>query len=207
MLVVSAADGRFKLFAHQLARRCRLLGYRTKIYDLGGLGFGEHFTVTDRCFVENGWYNVAHPEIQWMTRALHKPAVVRDALAAGEDVTYLDADALPVARFDEVWDAPFDICLTARGEDEHTPRLGRINAGVMFFRNSPTGVDAVRRWGAETAAVGNDQLGLSRIGGTTTVPTRIYNYYYFPDKPPAGVKILHFKGEKRRLYFDYMAHM
>lgn len=168
------------------------------MYDLGELGFGTPMKVDHETFVELGYYKVMNPDSGWCSRALHKPDVVQRTQFCGV-MAYMDADAFPVSRFDEVEEIDFDIGVTVRDKTEEYGRLGRINAGVMFFRNTAGMHEFVEQWRQATTELGNDQVALNQIIDTgrykvAEFPTRIYNYYYFPKKPGPEVKIYHFKS-------------
>ena len=193
MKIVTAANLKFKPFLEVLESQCKKLGYTLEIYDLGDLGYGIPSPVEHENFQQHGWYHTMHEN--WRTKALHKPDIIAQALE-DEPIVYLDADAFPVTQFDEVWDQEFDIGVTLRSE--HTPILGPINAGVLFFR--PSAREAVQEWQQLTQEVGNDQRALCHMlqDGKHKFhgfPTRVYNYYYFPDVPGPEVKIFHFKED------------
>lgn len=199
MLIVSSADKRFSNLASHLRSQCKRVGYSLAMYDLGDLGFGTPMTITNETFVELGYYKVMNPDSGWCSRALHKPEVIRRTEFEGT-LAYMDADAFPVARFDEIEEHDFDIGVTVRDKSEEYGKMGRINAGVMFLKNTTGMKEFVREWGLLTAELGNDQVALNKTIDTgkynvKEFPTKIYNYYYFPEKPGPEVKIYHFKSK------------
>lgn len=168
------------------------------MYDLGGLGFGTPMAVSNTTFVKSGYYKVMNPDSGWCSRALHKPEVIRRTEFDGVMV-YMDADAFPVAPINEIEAHDFDIGVTVRDKNEEYGKMGRINAGVIFFRNTPGMKAFLKKWSSLTENLGNDQIALNRTIETgtykvTEFPTRIYNYYYFPERPGPEVKIYHFKS-------------
>ena len=204
MQLVTAANAPFVRYLTNLETQCQRLGYPLQVYDLGGLGRGTPAIVDHPTFHTHGHYHQMHGD--WHSKALHKPTVVQAALA-DQPLAYLDADACPVQRFDEVWESEFDIGVTVRDPQEpHSQTLGEINAGVIFFR--PSVKPFLPRWIALTEELRNDQLALNawiREPGLCVrrFPTRIYNYYYFPETPGPNVKIYHFKQDPQvRPWFD-----
>ena len=49
-------------------------GYHWTVFDLGGLGFGRSFPVTDEVFQSTGCYQTNFQK--WPSRAMHKPQVI-----------------------------------------------------------------------------------------------------------------------------------
>jgi len=202
MKLISAANHRFAPFLENFEAQCKEVGYDHQVYDLGDLGRGISLPVDHPRFQRQGFYHTMQPGQGWRSKGLHKPRVIADALQrfSDEDVIgYLDADACPVRRFDELLSIDFDVLVTQRrpGEPGHEV-LGPINAGVIFFR--PRVLDRIDRWAELTAQLGNDQLALRRwieqvSLSVATVPCLQYNYYYFPEPPPKDVKIYHFKED------------
>lgn len=195
-MIVTAANKRYEQFVQAQQLHCSRLGYRLTVFDLGDLGWGQPNIVTHSHFHEHGWYHQMHGT--WRTKALHKPALIQRALDTSP-LTYLDADAIPVQHFDEVWDHSFDLGVTQRRSDElHQPILGDINAGVLFFR--PSARKYLAKWAELTAKHGNDQRGLQDLIRKTDIkvhyfPCAEYNWYYWPEEPGPDVKILHFKDD------------
>ena len=200
MKIVTAANDKFKIYIDVLQRQCDKLKYDLEIYDLGGLGTGIPADVKHNHFQKHGWYHQMHGP--WRTKALHKPSIISHALK-DEPIAYLDADAFPVARFDEVWDQDFNIGVTERCRDEKDAKvLGPINAGVMFFK--PSAKAAVLEWDKLTRIAGNDQRGMCKLLQNPgsgfkffRFPVRIYNYYRFPETPGPETKIYHFKDDDK----------
>ncbi len=204
-------------------KKARELGLEYTIYDLGGLGAGVPVPVTDTQFHSLGHYQTGNPS--WRARALHKPAVVAKHLERHADGCYLDADALPVAPLELPRDR-WDIAVTVRRGGElpmfEGSRLGvfmgEINAGVIFFVKSENTLRFLRIWEAETQRVSSDQRALNQlIGGNLPrdgsvikragirikcLPTDLYNFYYFPERPPSDVRVLHLKSGMWRKGFE-----
>lgn len=210
MIVITGANYKFEFFAITFVKMCNRIGYVPSVYDLGGLSFGNPMTVDDTTFQKSGYYHVMDGQSGWCTRALHKPDIIGHALNSASDdiITYMDADAFPVSNFDEVLQYDFDIGVTVRNEFENVGKLGRINAGVLFFRKSAE--PFISEWKKLTMDLKNDQVALNKMvnSGKFKVkefPTRVYNYYYFPEAPVPEVKIYHFKSasDVRNEYCNY----
>lgn len=205
MLIISGANYRFKFFAKKLKNQCEKLKYDYKIYDLGGLGFGENFQIDDYNFKTFGYYEVVNESTGWCSRALHKPELILKSNYQGT-IAYMDADAMPVQRFDEIENYNYDIGITVRGPSETCLKLGRINAGVVFIKNTSKKEQFLEEWRRLTIELKNDQIALNRIVENNKkynikeFPASIYNYYYFPKNPSKKVKIYHFKSEKEIRY-------
>ena len=168
-----------------------------KVYDLGGLGFGEQLTVYDDSFINNGYYNIMNSKSGWCSRGLHKPQMILNT-KFDNMLVYMDSDAYPVSRFDEINTLDFDVGVTVR-DGENYGKMSRINAGVIFFKNTVKSHEFMLSWRNRTIEINNDQIALAEEVATGNykileLPTRIYNYYYFPEPPDENVKIYHFKS-------------
>jgi len=206
MIILTAGNYRFKRMVKTSVKQAKKFGYNPVVYDLGGLGFGKPFFVSDPSFREKGYY--------WTTEdgrrstGMHKIALIRECLSTTCDfVAYLDGDAILVDRIDEVA-GNYDIGLTVRMQEEveethrrtkgtHRIYAGYINAGVMLFNNNKNTRHFIGIWERESQKFGgDDQHALNSLlqehfplihDRTITVDnvkirtfdTRIYNYYYF----------------------------
>lgn len=212
MIVVTAANRAYRKAVVRCRRKARAFGLDCHIYDLGNLGLGTPWEVTNHTFQSNGYYCTVG---SWRTRALHKPGIVLDALLKypDQDILYLDADAELVGPWPDV---AADLAVTVRRPDEAAARtkeeatmMGEVNAGVIYFANRPAVHDFVRRWGEETALVRNDQLALNRLVGTglprdgwanrsgvdvRCLPTDLYNFYYFSEQVRPETVVVHYKN-------------
>lgn len=204
MIIITAADWRFKAGAENLQLAAEAFGYRFQAYDLGGLGFGIPHVVNDKQFVQEGFYN--YTTSVWKSKALHKPSVVSHALRdASELVVYLDADTILCDRIDEIV-GDYSIGVTIRRPVEPCVNIGKVNAGVVFF--NPVAADLVAEWEELTEECGNDQRALNRLHQKhpdrfREFPTDLYNWYYFGESQETA-KILHFKDNKHEMgrYID-----
>jgi len=216
-----ADDGpTFKEMIAVSARQAQRLGYRMSIFDLGGLGMGEAFSIEDPTFLAQGYYREISP--LYKSKALHKPLVVKKALSRDDLLLYLDGDAILARPLDDLA-ADFDLAVTLRLPYELTTNYWRatrsitntINAGVILFRASPTVYDFIDRWNALSQRLGSDQWalnelvappGLDAVGSIQVrdglrvlyLSSRQYNFYHFRAEPPsAETRIFHFKSGVR----------
>ncbi len=138
MLVVTAGNTKYdykKTILH-CQKACQRYGYKMRIYDLGGLGFG-HPVDDPRC-------GSPHRNIVYSM----KPELILDAMFHAEPdelVAWIDGDATLIAPIDELETDTFDVAITVR------PKVNRrkttyLNAGVFFVRNNKSGSGFVRHW-------------------------------------------------------------
>lgn len=170
MLIVSAADARMADVAAIWRDRVSRLGYDYILYDLGGLGHGPRLALDHDIFSP---LDESRPGE--FPGCLYKPALVRAVCRQnpGELVVYLDVDAFPLARFDEVDDVTYDVGLTLRMNGDssmppHFRRMGMVNAGVMFFRSSSRSLEYLDGWHAATLALRSDQKAVNESLGLDT---------------------------------------
>lgn len=193
--IVTACNKRYEVFLNVLEKQSAKLGYDLSLYNLGDLDRGIPAYVKDELFNSSGKYHRMHGD--WWTKALHKPKIIEQSLR-DRPIAYLDADAFPIRRFDEIWDSDFDIAVTTRTDEENIHIFGPINAGVIFF--NPSAKPIVKQWLNLTEKMGNDQLALAEIIKNPEfivkkIPAMIYNYYKFPARPPHNTAIYHFKDD------------
>lgn len=216
MIVLTAANYKFKDWLSRAAKTVDAFGYKFLVYDLGGLGYGTKFEIDNLFFQKKGFYSSICST--WKTKALHKPAIVEDCMNKYDDfIVYVDADTLITSELN--LPKGFDLGVTVRRPDEldkepvakNREIMGSINAGVIFFNNAPHVKKFVQSWKKLTLKVNNDQLALNQIINPSrrklipdeqfdvddikvlTFPTDIYNFYYFPESPEQA-KILHYKN-------------
>jgi len=103
MILITAADLRFREIAEEWIDHAKKWGYNYSVYDLGNLGFGtKGFEVQDLNFITRGYYNSYHG--QWKSTGLHKPAIIGHALNTNADnIGYLDADAFVIKHPHHKW--------------------------------------------------------------------------------------------------------
>jgi hypothetical protein len=196
MHFVLAANYRLRVEVQRCIASLEALGYPWTVFDLGGLGIGEPFTVIDKTFHSQGIYSTCYTQRE--TRAMHKPDIVRKLLDNKDPwLVYLDADTFVRRRIDEII-ADYDIGITVRPNTDQLVSESRINAGVLFFHISEATRNFVDQWKQETLAVGNDQAALCNLIRKPTskiseFPVDIYNWYRFPKAPPPEAKILHYR--------------
>lgn len=222
-------DFSFKSVIQQTVRQAEKCGYIPVVYDLGQLGIGEPFHVSDETFAKKGYYTRQIKE-GYKSRSLFKPEVVKFCLNKHKDFTvYLDGDAQLIDCIDEILTNDYDIGVTLRKpselETEWHKRLFEIakyvNAGVIFFNPTPATFGFIDEWEKKTHEVGNDQMALNQLvcpeeypqaNSILTVngirikffPCEQYNYWYFDEGLEKNIKILHFKGLYRKYFpFDW----
>jgi hypothetical protein len=220
MNIVVAGTFAFRDIILESKKRIIKFGYEPCIYDLGGLGFGKKVQVCD-FYKTNGFYHII--ENSWKSKAIHKPKIIYDCMMERRGpVLYLDADALLVSKIDEIFESnDFDFGFTIRRHDElskepvmnHRKIMGQINAGVLFFNHTDKSLNFLSEWEKQIQTHKNDQLALNlmiteillrdgvvntSLGKILTVPTDIYNFYYFNelyfDMIKRKIKIFHLKN-------------
>lgn len=217
MIILTAANKKFKKIVELSIKNTIKLNYKPVIYDLGNLGYGKPYIVKSQTFQKDGFY--CHINNTWKSKAIHKPQIIFDALLEyKKTIVYLDAGAVPYQHLNEIKEKDFDIGLTIRRESEflnepvedHRFVMGKINAGVMFFKYTQQTIKFLSKWIRMSETHKNDQLALNIILNLDfqrnhlisynelkilTVPTDIYNFYYFKEVCPSNVKIIHYKND------------
>ena len=215
----------FRSVIAKTVKKAEEFGYTAEVYDLGTLGMGKPFRVEDQYFVEKGHYEREVVK-GYKSKSLFKPAMVRACLEEHQDLTvYIDGDAELRERIDEIDTDDYDIGVTLRDRLElkgdwyqkHMDIVKYVNAGVIFFNPTRTTAKFLDKWEHLTNEVGNDQMALNKltcpehypeIGSIEIIdgvrvkyfPCLKYNYYYFNEKYPSNVKIMHYKGIVRHFY-------
>lgn len=220
---------RFGSVIRKTTQKAEQFGYTAEVYDLGTLGIGKPFRVKESNFIEKGHYEREVIE-GYKSKALFKPAMVKSCLEQHQELTvYVDGDAELLDCIDEVDSGDYDIGVTVRDKLElesewhqtHFEIVKYVNAGVIFFNATPATARFLDEWERITQEVGNDQMALNKLTCRDHYPTvgsietingvRVkyfsclkYNFYYFGEKNPSNVKIMHFKGVVRHFYpFDW----
>jgi len=204
IITVVAGDKNFIHYTTMAAKHSEVLGYPTRVYDLGGLGFGKPFEAR------------VSPQIG--AKIPSKPNIIRDTLDDVGDndvVVWIDADALILERIDEILEEDFDIGVTVRqpkGKENDLP----INAGIVFVRKTSAALKFVDEWIKLCETGVSDQQELNKLCQVTTkdldtsvtrhntlihvFQCRIYNNSYFAKKPVPHAKIKHYKSKLRHLF-------
>jgi hypothetical protein len=216
VIVVTAGTSGFRKIILRQTRMCKRFGYDHRVYDFGGLGVGEPYTVDPEKLKRT-------ESRQEGFSADFKAELMIKNFRQGETICWLDGDCIPLLPFEPLgkWDA----AVTMRSHDEvgrgHRPRTMFLNSGVVFARN----IEFARRWRKKTIAKDNCQIALNKIclpeltvkycrkaiGKTieSSIGLKVkildameWNCWHIP--PPKHARILHFKEDLRHLAKDYL---
>ena len=198
--VITAADSNFKDFVKKCADSSKTLGYKTTVYNLGGLDYGKPFEgrVSD---------NIG-------AKIPCKPDIIYDAMKntpENDIIVWIDADVIVWDRFDEIVKQNFDIGVTGRKPKDIENDLP-INAGVVFIKNNKRAKKFVKKWIDCCESSVSDQLELNKLCQISSYdintnllrqdtkiyvfPCDIYNNFYFK-KPQMHAKMIHYKSKHR----------
>ncbi len=220
--IISAGTPDYRDMMAENRRRCEALGYRYVAHDLD--------PSTD--------LEGALPPCTFKPELMAKFLYDLGDIAAMEQFNkhevyaWMDADAIVVRPLDDLLSIDFDVAVTLRaGEEIGTtqPTTNYLNAGVVFFRNTPAARVFVADWIEQTRHTRNDQAALNLLVGTgwencgwhswtdyewresydTTImrgglsvhvlPANEWTFSSWGGRPPADVRILHFKHGWREL--------
>ena len=197
------------------------IGYEVCVYDINGeIGFGTRFESD---------FNFKKSLERDTGKLPFKPKLVRKALQDHQQfITYMDADAFAIRRFDEVNTGDYDVGVTMRRPEErgatYWPSLyGFLNAGVLFFNHTPGAFRFIDLWDREleNSKANSDQEALNMVVLQATdlieydkifvwngIRIKVfrcdyYNFYYWPQEPLSGTKIVHCKTDKRMAMEDW----
>lgn len=186
MIFVTAASRSFQ--SHYYRLKDSLTDHKLYTFDLGGLGTGVRFPV----------HSVRRLSGLYTPHSPFKPEIIRYAsemlVPDGSLFGWLDADTRLIRPVPELEDIPFDIAITWDGK--------YINAGVIFFRNTPQTRAFVQDWQRWTGTTKSDEIVLNSLFclfdydklEIVRLENRIYNAP--PQTPDAA--IWHYEGEKAR---------
>jgi hypothetical protein len=227
VIVVTAAGGSaedcatYRRIIEAQAARCQECGYKHLIFDLGGLGIGEPFEVpaSDFTLQING---------DSLPAATFKAALVARGMkkaAQEEIVCWLDADCLPLARFNPLASfSGLEAAVTLRPAAEiglsNNPALDYLNSGVVWIRNNMRGEMFRAEWEDQSHALRTDQGALNQVvapglrgniawnslrgqfhNGVLVLDAAVWNSWH---PPFAGARIAHFKRGLRPQYVNYI---
>lgn len=192
-MIITAGDIKFKRFVDKNKEQAERLGLDMKVYDLGGLGYGEKVDVR-----EGDLDGKAFPP------CIFKIEIIRRSFPG--NVMFLDGDAILQKPLDIQWD--FDIGVTVR-RNWRDGAVGKINAGVMFFADNDRTREFLDLWEETAIELNGDQHAinellkdhiLNRDGlvekdglKVRSFPTDIYNNYYFAEDQ-SKARVIHYKG-------------
>ena len=138
MLIVTAGSDhrRYEVTIRFCEERCKAYGYKFKVYDLGGSGFGTP---------------VSHDKLSSNLKGVRntvKPTLILDAMNNTDEefVAWIDGDATLIKRIDEIAaDSSFDVGITVRAK-RNIKKTHYINSGVLFFRNNAASRQLLQMW-------------------------------------------------------------
>ncbi len=162
MICFTAGTGEYEKIIRKQQDRCKEFGYQHRAFDLGGLGFGDLFHVSDSD-LKPSYNGDSLPPATFKTGLMRK--VMHDDCAEGETCCWLDADCIPLKPFEPV-DARFwDAAVTLRpageiGQSNHQA-LDYLNSGVVWIRKTPHGRMFAEAWDIHTRELNTDQGGLN----------------------------------------------
>jgi hypothetical protein len=201
--VITAADANFKEMVDIAHRSAKDVGYKTIVYDLGGLGYGKPF---------NGRVSDAIG-----AKIPSKPSMILDALNGVEYndiVVWMDADAIMWNRIDEITDEIWDFGVTVR-KPKSSERDDLINAGVVFVRKTESSLKFMDLWIKNCSTGVSDQKELNQLfqfknadylkkKKTQGMVVKcfscdLYNNFYFK-RPQTDAKITHYKSKLRYMW-------
>lgn len=214
-MIITASDKEFERFVRGLCDSALKHGHEIKVFDLGDLGFGKKFAF-DSSGLKDG---LTIDGLTYLPKCQFKPSLIKHALT--EDIIWLDSDTW-IQKPIKV-EGDYDVAVTLRRPEERnidqfSHVSGYLNAGVIFFKNTPQAHKFVDMWIDELSqtTTGSDQEALNRVVMKATdltqygdfnlddikikvLPTDIYNNHYFKENQ-SEAQILHFKGNNKKLY-------
>ena len=231
MKIITAGDGNYAEMVRGAVAMNKRVGYETLVYDIGGLGFGKPFDISQDLAMIRDTPRKLYTGTT-LQKGSFKPKIILDALETFPDekaFAWIDSDAFCIKQIHWIlYRRKFDIAVTMRRTGEHAgtefPMWDQyINSGVVLINNSPAVRQFVRMWidlVPETQAL-SDQEALNIMCDAPrlkeydkvyhinsysilNLSTDEYNFYYFPEKPHPYTKVLHFKGIKENTlkYFN-----
>lgn len=203
MTILIASDNKMREQAERAARQARSVGYDVAIIDVEG------FEVPDKLPKGQMIGDITYtPKSQWKPYLLRSERIKRRGW-----LVYIDADVALIDNIDEI-QGSYDIGVTERrlierNIDDFDHINGTINAGVMFINDTHRARQLLDKWCdlMPQTQSGSDQEALTMLSEREklrTFPTDIYNYYYFDERLSGTVKLLHFKGNYKRLWSQYV---
>lgn len=175
--IITAGTGKFRDMIAKTSDATRRVGYDVRAFDLGGVGFGEYWSVPVR-HEGRGRTSVGGESTQHEKNvfgvAPWKPSIISHVLSQEVDQTktivWLDADAWVIRPLTELGVGYFDVAVTMRRPNERglssRPELwGYLNAGFVAFRPTPQAMKFLKMWQLEVerVATGSDQHAMNNI--------------------------------------------
>ena len=223
MKIITAGDATYKELVAGAVAMNKKVGYDTLVYDIGGLGFGKPFDISEDLEMIRTSKRTLYTG-KTVQKGSFKPKVILDALESFPNekaFAWIDSDAFCIKEIHYImYRKVFDIAVTMRRKGEHAgtpfPMWDQyINSGVVLINNSEHVREFIRQWIARvpTTEALSDQEALNylcdapllqepgkvyNVNGykILNLTTDEYNFYYFPEEPHPDTKVLHFKGVK-----------
>lgn len=156
-----------------------------------------------------------------------KSTLLLDALTE-EWVVWMDADSMILGNIDHLFEIDCDLIVNVKEPVNRSTKYGTyLYSGFVCVRNTPAGIDLLKRWQGGDTDQPSDQFNLNKVledylddavydqHGTTQTygDLRVHlldpNIYCHTQSirdgvyPPDEVNVLHFKGRTHRLWRDY----
>lgn len=179
-VILTAGDDKFADLISISLSQIKRMGYRAKIYDLGGLGIGQEYhkptevTLRDSSVPWDQKIRATRKSSkrQWRLNrkapAPWKPELIKFAMDSSdhwEHMLWLDGDAVITEPIHEIFRGDYDIALTLRHTQGSLPISRYLNTGIVVVRNTPKAREFMERWVAEQSnrVKGCDQHSLHRL--------------------------------------------
>lgn len=223
MKIITAADANYKELVTGAIAMNKKCGYETLVYDIGGLGFGKPFDISEDLEMIRTTERTLYTGTT-IQKGSFKPKIILDALMSYPNekaFAWIDSDAFCIQQIHWInYRRVFDFAVTMRRNGEHAgtqfPMWDQyINSGVVLINNSEHAREFIREWInlVPTTEALSDQEALNimcdaprlkeydkvyHVNGykIMNLSTDEFNFYYFPEQPHEHTKVLHFKGVK-----------
>jgi hypothetical protein len=215
--IVSAGTPDYAEMMAENRRRCEALGYRYIAHDLE-LSSDLQGALPPCTFKPELLRKVLSPPA-------HQPF---EYDPTSEIIAWMDADAIVVRPLEPLLEIEFDVAVTLREPyliGTTQPTSNYLNAGVIFFRNTPQARRFIEDWLIETDVTRNDQAALNHMVGSAEwtdqnwresydwtfchegafihiLQCAFWNFNDWNRSPSPDTRILHFKHGWRELRGD-----
>ena len=160
--VISAGTPDYAEMMAENRRRCEALGYRYVAHDLEPSS--DLQGALPPCTFK--------PELMAKSLGAGEPRAAKGGTTSDDPtpniIAWMDADAIVVRPLDPLLEIDFDVAVTLREPDligTTQPTSNYLNAGVIFFRDTPGARQFIQDWLNETDVTQNDQAALNHMVG------------------------------------------